>query len=93
MRAQRQFWTDLCPPFGQNVARKAGTLFKRYEKQKNENSRVYSMISRMCVVCDFTKSRRKLRLGPGQMRAKKTTLRTKSSKKILKNPRSASRPI
>ena len=37
MRAQRQFWTDLCPPFGQNVARKAG--IKRYEKKrKNENS-------------------------------------------------------
>ena len=44
-RAQRQFWTDLCPPFGQNVARKAG--IKRYEKKrKNENSGFY----------DFTKS-------------------------------------
>ena len=36
-RAQREFWTDLRPPFGQNVARKAG--IKRYEKKrKNENS-------------------------------------------------------
>ena len=44
-RAQREFWTDLRPPFGQNVARKAG--IKRYEKKrKNENS----------GFCDFTKS-------------------------------------
>ena len=44
-RAQREFWTDLRPPFGQNVARKAG--IKRYEKKrKNENSGFY----------DFTKS-------------------------------------
>ena len=35
-RAQREFWTDFCPDFGQNAARKAG--MKRYEKKrKNEN--------------------------------------------------------
>ena len=44
-RAQREFWTDFCPAFGQNAARKAG--MKRYEKKrKNENRGFY----------DFTKS-------------------------------------
>ena len=44
-RAQREFWTDFCPDFGQNAARKAG--MKRYEKKrKNENIGFY----------DFTKS-------------------------------------